>query len=161
MPETRERRRARGESDSPRSRERRSATSGNNANSDERQLLEKHGKELSKSTLRAKWLHSPDEHEDRKGQTLATRSHDVIKAWAEERGATPATVEGTEHDARAGVLRFAFNDEAPKGRLRELSWDDWLRTFDDRELIFLHQQHLRNGDQSNFFRFDSPHREDA
>ncbi|MCK9521404.1 MAG: hypothetical protein M0R74_20620 [Dehalococcoidia bacterium] len=149
----------------PRTKERKQATSTtsdrNNANSDERKLLQQHGNKLSKSTMRAKWIHSPEEREDRKGQTLATRSHDVIKAWADERGATPATVEGTQHSQRAGVLRFAFNDEAPKGRLRPLEWNEWFHTFDDRELIFLHQQHLRNGNQSNFFRFDSPHREDA
>lgn len=29
--------------------------------------------------------------------------HDVIRGWAEERDAKPATVPGTEHDGRAGV----------------------------------------------------------
>lgn len=128
---------------------------------EERELVEKHRDQLSPSTLRAKWVHSPDEREDWKGQTLATRSHDVIKAWAEDRGATPATVEGTRRGARPGVLRFVFNDEEPEGRLKEVGWDEWFRTFDERELIFLHQQHLRNGNQSSFFRFDSPNREDA
>ena len=128
---------------------------------EERELVRKHKDKLSPSTLRAKWVHSPEEREDRKGQTLATRSHDVIKAWAEERGATPSTVEGTMRGTRPGSLRFAFNNEEPKGRLKEVSWDDWFRTFDERQLIFLHQQHLRNGNQSNFFRFDSPNREDA
>jgi len=63
---------------------------------------------LSKTTQRAKWIHSSDEHEDRPGQSLATQSHEVIKHWAEQRNATPATVPGTEHGGHPGVLRFNF-----------------------------------------------------
>ena len=116
------------------------------------------GDELSPSTLRAKWIESTDENEDHAGQTLATRAHEVIKKWAEERQAKPATSPGGDTE-QPRVLRFDFpgyDDE-----LEEVSWDAWLRTFDERELVFLFQQHLKSGKQSNFFRLDSPHREDG
>ncbi|MBX6341750.1 MAG: hypothetical protein IRY97_04775 [Thermomicrobiaceae bacterium] len=103
---------------------------------------------------------SPDEHEDHPGQTLATRSHEVIKRWAEERNATPATVPGTEHGNRPGVLRFDFPGYGGQ-ELQHISWDDWFTTFDERNLVFLFQEHMKNGNQSNFFRFDSPEREEA
>ncbi len=123
-------------------------------------FLKQHGDKLSDTTKRAKWVTSPDEHEDHPGQTLATRSHEVIKRWAEERNATPATVPGTEHGNRPGVLRFDFPGYGGQ-ELQHISWDDWFKTFDERNLVFLFQEHMKNGNQSNFFRFDSPEREEA
>ncbi len=134
------------------------SSAGNNANQEERQLLAEHGDELSKTTQRAKWIHSPNEHEDRPGQTLATRSHDVIRGWAEQRHAEPATVPGTEHGTRAGVLRFNFPGYGGQS-LRALDWDEWFQTFDDRNLVFLFQEHQKAGNESNFFHLDSTERE--
>ena len=118
-----------------------------------------YGDDSSKTLKYAKEIRSVDEHEDHPGQTLATTVHDVIRQWAEERGGRPATVPGTEHEGRLGVLRFDFGDDDPG--LEEVSWDDWFETFDARNLNFLYQEHLSSGDQSNFFRFDNPEREDA
>jgi hypothetical protein len=115
---------------------------------------------LSRSAQRAKWIHSPDEHEDRPGQTLATRNHDVICRWAEERGANPATVSNTEHGGRAGVLRFDFPGFGGEN-LEEIEWEEWFKPFDERRLVFLYQEHKANGDTSNFFRLDNPSREDG
>lgn len=81
-----------------------------NVTREEAKFIAEHADELSKTAQRAKWVHSPREHEDRPGQSLATRSHEVIEHWAEERGAMPATVPGIEHDDHAGVLRFNFPD---------------------------------------------------
>lgn len=127
---------------------------------EDEKFLKEHGDELSRSTKYAKWIHGTNEHQDHDGQTLATRSHDVIKQWAEERGGKPSTVPGTEHGDHLGVLRFDFPGYGGKN-LQEVSWDDWFKTFDDRNLVFLYQEHLKNGNQSNFFRLDNPEREDA
>ncbi|WP_434420580.1 hypothetical protein [Nannocystis pusilla] len=115
---------------------------------------------LSTSTRRAKWIHSVDEHEDRPGQTLATRNHDVICRWAEERRANPATVSSTEHGGRAGVLRFDFPGFGGEN-LEEIEWEEWFKPFDERRLVFLYQEHKASGEPSNFFRLDNPNREDA
>ena len=128
-----------------------------NTTEEDRRFMEQHDK-LSESTRRAKWIHNIDEHADYDGQTLATRSHEVIQRWAEERGARPATVPGSERDGRPGVLTFDFGDKSD--RLKPISWDDWFRTFDERNLVFLFQERLSNGRQSNFFRLDSPEREE-
>ncbi len=126
--------------------------SGHERQSDE-QFLREHHDELSRSAQRAKWIHSPKEHEDHPGQTLATRSHEVIKQWAEERKAVPSTVPGTAHGATEGVLRFNFPGYGGD-RLQEISWDQFFKTFDERELVFLFQEHMKAGNQSNFFHFD-------
>ncbi|RJQ52464.1 MAG: hypothetical protein C4521_10135 [Actinobacteria bacterium] len=107
-----------------------------------------------------KWIFGLDEHEDHAGQSLATRNHEVIQKWAEERNATPATIPGTEHEGRPGVLRFDFPGYGGR-ELKHISWEDWFRSFDDRELVFLYQEHLKSGNQSNFFKMNSPHREAA
>lgn len=122
--------------------------------------LRRFGDRLTDSSQRAKWVSDPDTHEDHEGQTLVTRNHDVITRWAEERGARPATVPGTERGRRPSVLRFDFPGYS-EGELEEIGWSEWFETFDTRDLVMLYQEHLKNGNQSNFFRFDSPHREDG
>jgi hypothetical protein len=130
-----------------------------NASRDERKFLEKNAKKLSKSTLRAKWIHG-EEEADRKGQTLATRDPEVIKRWADERNAQPATV-GRRNGDRLRTLRFDFPSNGSSRRLEPVDWDAWLRTFQERDLVFLFQDNRRDGRQSNFFRLDSPKREEG
>jgi hypothetical protein len=117
------------------------------------------GNETSKSLKYSQEITSLDDDPERAGRSLATTSHEVIRAWAEERNAVPATVEGTEHGDHLGVLRFDFGGESD--RLRHVSWDEWFATFDARKLNFLYQEERKDGKQSNFFRFESPDREDA
>jgi hypothetical protein len=94
--------------------------------------------------------------EEYPGQSLVTKDHDVIRRWAEERGAVPATVPGTEHDGRLGVLRLDFPGYGGE-RLEHVSWDDWFRSFDERDLEFVYQEHLKSGQKSNFFKVRNPH----
>jgi len=103
-----------------------------------------------------------DEHEDQPGQSLATRAHEVIQAWAEdkERQGTPATVPGTEHEGRPGVLRIDFPGRSGSN-LEHIGWDDWFKSFDERELVFVYQEHKKDGHPSTFFRLDNPEREDG
>jgi hypothetical protein len=117
------------------------------------------GSESSKSLKYSQEITSPDDEPERAGRSLATTSHEVIRQWAEERGGRPATVEGTEHGDRLGVLRFDFGEDTPK--LRHVSWDEWFRTFDERGLNFLYQEERSDGRQSTFFRLENPEREDA
>jgi hypothetical protein len=135
-----------------------------NATAEERTFLKRHGDRLSPSTHRAKWIHRPDERPDRKGQTLATRSPDVIRAWAEERGGRPAAATRGKDDGRPHVLRIRFrDDDGRRGRsnLEEIDWEEWLATFEERDLVFLYQDQRRDGRQSTFFRLDNPRREDG
>lgn len=102
----------------------------------------------------SKWIDSPDGHEDRKGQSLATRHHDVIRRWAEARKAVPTTVGDTEGRDGAGVLRIDFPGYGGK-RLKKVDWNEWFETFDKRKLVFLYQEHKRDGSPSTFFKLTS------
>jgi len=115
---------------------------------------------LSRSTKYSKWIESPDDHEDHPGQSLVTRSHEVIRRWAEERGASPATISGTQHGNRVGMLRFDFPGYGGAA-LKKIGWEKWFEPFDERNLAFHFQEHKTDGSLSNFFRLDSPDREDA
>ncbi|SEB51744.1 hypothetical protein SAMN04489806_0946 [Paramicrobacterium humi] len=117
------------------------------------------GPDMSESAKRAQVIASREEKPDHDGATLATASHDVIVAWAEARGGTPATVEATEQGDRLGVLEIDFVHD--DGSLREVSWDEWFGTFDERRLNFIYQETKSDGSQSTFFRLDNPEREDA
>ena len=117
------------------------------------------GPESSKSLKYSQEITSLDDDPERAGRSLVTTSHEVIRNWAESRGGVPATVEGTEHGDRAGVLRFDFGERTDK--LRHITWEDWFRTFDERKLNFLYQEERKDGRQSTFFRLENPEREDA
>lgn len=117
------------------------------------------GPEASDSLHYSQEVTSPDDEPERDGRSLATTGHDVIREWAEARDATPATVDGTEHDGHLGVLRFDFGGDSD--RLRHVEWEEWFETFDERRLNFIYQETRSDGSESNFFRLDNPEREDG
>jgi Rho termination factor, N-terminal domain len=117
------------------------------------------GDETSKSLKYSQEITSPDDEPERSGRSLVTTSHEVIRQWAEQRDGRPATVPGTEHGDRLGVLRFDFGGDSDE--LRHVSWDEWFATFDDRRLNFIYQEERTDGRPSNFFRLENPDREDA
>lgn len=119
------------------------------------------GEETSKAVKYSQEITSPEDDPERTGRSLATTSHEVIRQWAEARGGTPATVEGTEHGDHLGVLRFVFRGGGDDSNLRTVSWEDWFATFDARRLNFIYQEQRSDGSESNFFRLENPEREDA
>src|SRR4051794_24004462 len=117
------------------------------------------GPDTSKSIKYSQEVTSPDQEPEREGRSLVTTHHEVIKQWAEERNATPATVPGTEHGDHLGVLRLDFGND--NDDLRHVGWDEWFDTFDARRLNFIYQEQRSDGHTSTFFRLESPDREDA
>ena len=78
-----------------------------------------------------------------------TRDHDTIRQWAEERGGTPSMVEDTQ------ILRFNFDE--PGGddddKLKEVSWEEFFKVFDESDLSFLYTEETQDGKTSRFFKF--------
>jgi hypothetical protein len=112
-----------------------------------------------RSVCEGHWINSPNEHEAHLGESLVTQNHEAIVNWANERNGMPATVPGTEHEGRPGVLRFDIPGFGSNQTLEHVSWSEWFDTFDERQLVMLFQEHLRDGRQSNFFHLNSPFRE--
>lgn len=96
-----------------------------------------------------------DVERNTKSQTTAssysTQDHGVIRAWAEARGGAPASVEGTGNDDSVGVLRIEFRDD--DGRLDDVDWEPFFRTFDDSGLTFVYQEQTSDGSTSRFNKF--------
>ncbi|MFG1756190.1 hypothetical protein [Micromonospora echinofusca] len=119
------------------------------------------GRSTSRSVRSSQLISSTADRPERPGRSLVTTNHEVIQRWARERGAKPATIAGTERAGRAGVLTFNMPGYRESSRIREITWGEWFRTFDERKLNLIYQEQLRDGRPSNFFRTESPDREDA
>jgi hypothetical protein len=89
------------------------------------------------------------------GRSLVTTDHEVIRRWAQARGAVPATVAGTHYDGQMGVLQFEFPGY-PGDRLIEVSWAEWFEAFDKRRLNFVYPERPSSGERSNFFELEDP-----
>jgi hypothetical protein len=93
-----------------------------------------------------------------KSQTTAasytTSDHDVIRQWAEVRGARPATVSGTsDSSSGGGILRLEF--DRSDDQLDDTAWDTFFEVFDDRQLAFIYQEKTSDGQTSRFNKFVS------
>src|SRR3982074_479020 len=91
-----------------------------------------------------------------------TRDHDEIRRWAEERDAVPAEVASTHRKNEPGILRFEF-PKAPHHKdenLREISWDEFFKKFDENNLELLYQEKTAEGALSNFNKLIHPESEE-
>jgi hypothetical protein len=104
-------------------------------------------------TRSARWVHRPEDVAGAFGETLATRSHEVIRDWAEARGAVPVSISGDDHSHQPELrrIRAGVDDEA----LARIAWDEWFQAFEEDELVFVFRSTSTNGRHSNFFRLDS------
>jgi hypothetical protein len=84
------------------------------------------------------------------GEAKTTTDHNQIRKWAEQRGAHPATVEGTGGRNDAGLLRIDYPGYRGKQSLREISWDEFFKKFDENNLAFLYQEKTATGRTSRF-----------
>ena len=84
-----------------------------------------------------------------------TTNHDDIREWAEARGGKPATVKRTESNGEAGVLRIDFPGYSGSNSLEEISWEEFFKKFDEKQLAFLYQDETSSGEQSRFFKLVS------
>lgn len=74
-------------------------------------------------------------------ESHTTTDHDEIRSWAERHGGRPAAVASTGSGGDPGLLRIVF-PEGPRSEdedLEEVSWDEWLRAFDQNDLALVHE----------------------
>ncbi|MFW5832333.1 MAG: hypothetical protein ACOCVA_08760 [Prolixibacteraceae bacterium] len=84
-------------------------------------------------------------------ESKKTTNHEFIKKWAEERNGKPAIVKGTEENQPApGLLRIKFSEESGDN-LKTISWDEFFKTFEDKNLQFLYEDD--DNKENRFFKF--------
>ncbi len=90
-----------------------------------------------------------------KSDSKTTKDHNTIKKWAEKRDGKPAVVESTSNSNKGGgLLRINFPGYA-EDNLKDISWEEFFRIFDDNKLQFLYQEETKDGGESRFFKFVS------
>ena len=82
-----------------------------------------------------------------------TTDHEEIRRWAESRSGRPACVRDTRGAGSGCLLRIDFPGYSGEDTLEEISWDEFFRTFDDNNLVFLCQDRTADGGESRFFKF--------
>jgi hypothetical protein len=82
--------------------------------------------------------------------TKRTTDHATIRCWAEERGAMPAAIRGTGPGQEASGLRLDLNGHVPW--LERITWDEFFRRFEEKDLEFFYQDETRDGQRSSFFK---------
>lgn len=89
------------------------------------------------------------------GKSARTTDHEIIRRWIEERGGSPAAVKATEKGDDPGLLRINFPGYSGDDRLEDISWDEFFKKFDEKDLEFLYQDETRDGETSRFWKFVS------
>ncbi|MFQ6331822.1 hypothetical protein ACLMAL_37685 [Nocardia sp. CWNU-33] len=107
----------------------------------------------SRLLKQAQEISSPTDRPARPGRALITTDHEVIRRWAERRGARPATMPGSAYNGHLGVLRLDFPGYGG-AVLQPVDWDEWFADFDARGLSFLYQEQWADGSLSNFNRLE-------
>lgn len=82
-----------------------------------------------------------------------TTDHKTIRHWVEQRGGQPASVKGTGDGGDVGILRVDFPHFGAEESLSAISWEEFFRKFDERDLAFLYQEQTKSGEMSRFFKF--------
>lgn len=85
-----------------------------------------------------------------KSESHTTTDHKKIQKWAEDREGKPSVVESTYKDG-SGLLRINFPGYA-EDNLKEISWEEFFKIFDENNLQFLYQEETKDGSESRFFK---------
>jgi hypothetical protein len=72
----------------------------------------------------------------------ATTDHEKIRKWAESKGGKPAAVDRTHKGGDVGIIRIMFpdNPQSEHEHLVEISWDEFFKEFEKRQLALLYDE---------------------
>lgn len=72
----------------------------------------------------------------------ATTDHETIRKWAEAKGGKPAAVDRTHKGGDVGIIRLMFPDsrQSEHDSLVEITWDEFFREFEGRQLALLYEE---------------------
>lgn len=78
-----------------------------------------------------------------RGVVIATRNRDLIRQWAKDHGAEPATGRATSSgpatvDVQDGGASIRFNFPAAAA-FRPIDWDEWFEMFEAEDLVFAYE----------------------
>jgi hypothetical protein len=76
-----------------------------------------------------------------------TIDHDTIREWARVHGGRPAAVASTHANGDIGIIRIMFpnGSQTHPESLIEISWDEFFKKFEERELALIYENEGRFG----------------
>ncbi len=72
------------------------------------------------------------------GNAEITDEPEVIRRWIESRGGRP--VRRKRKSGQPGMIRVGLPEYHFGFQVEEISWDDFLRTFREKDLVFMYQE---------------------
>lgn len=85
--------------------------------------------------------------------TVSTINHNEIKNWAEERKGTPASLKEPSAEASNLILRILFDHEKNVDQVKNISWEQFFKLFEQHQLAFVYKHENFGGKNSNAHRF--------
>jgi hypothetical protein len=82
--------------------------------------------------------------------TRATTDRETIRQWVSERGGMPSMLRRTNHAAEDTLLINFPNDGSDEPAI-DISWADFFRHFDDRNLAFIYQESLPDAEDAQVY----------
>lgn len=80
----------------------------------------------------------------------------VIRKWVEERGGRPVIVRArSRQDYDAAAPRIDFPQFRSNGMMKEITWEQFSRKFQERRMAFVYRETMRTGEKSRFFKLVS------
>jgi hypothetical protein len=79
-----------------------------------------------------------------------TTDHGEIRKWIEHRGGRPARVRGNLDEDAVGLLRIDLPGTGHREHLEPITWDEFFRKFEDRDLALLYRQEPMDSPDSGF-----------
>lgn len=102
------------------------------------------------------------ERDEPAGSTVATDDPELIRQWAQQHSAEPATGEATESgpatvQVNDGGVGIRFNFPAAS-RFRPISWEEWFANFHHHKLLFIYEREVPGQTPSGLYRLVSRRR---
>ncbi|QCS43058.1 hypothetical protein [Natrinema versiforme] len=93
---------------------------------------------------------TPPSDPDAPEQRRMTTDPERIREWAEARDAVPVSIRGGEGHGEGPSHSFARRDEIGENH-EEYTWDEFMETFDDEDLVFVYHEEEPTGEGLGFF----------
>lgn len=85
-------------------------------------------------------------------ESKISTDHETVRKWAEQRGGVPSMVKGTGEKG-VGIIRFDFPPLGTKENLEHISWEEFFKIFESKDLALLYQEKTKEGEESRFNKF--------
>lgn len=94
-----------------------------------------------------------------KTETLRTTIHAEVVDWARNRNGKPVRIpKNNPHEPGLGPIKILFPEDKESG-YEEITWDEFLQDFENKQLMMVYKENTEEGTQSHFYTFEKRQKE--